>query len=72
MSQSSTEADFIAVAEARKLTLYLCSFLNDLKIPQPDATVLYEDNAAAIAMANASRPNRRTRHIEIKHFALLD
>ena len=72
ISQSSTEAEFIAAAEAGKLTLYLRSLLNDLSITQTDATVLYEDNAAAIAMANASRPTRRTRHMEIKHFALLD
>ena len=72
ISQSSTEAEFIAAAEVGKLTLYLRSLLNDLNITQPDATVLYEDNAAAIAMANASRPTRRTRHMEIKHFALLD
>ena len=72
ISQSSTEAEFIAAVEAGKLALYLRSILNDLGINQNDATPLYEDNAAAIAMANASRPTRRTRHMEIKHFALLD
>ena len=37
-----------------------------------DATTLYKDNAAAVAMANVSRPTRRTRHMDIKKFALLD
>ena len=60
ISQSSTEAEFIAAAEAGKLALYLRSLLHDLRIPQEDATRLYEDNAAAIAMANSSRPTRRT------------
>ena len=72
ISQSSTEAELIAAAEADKLALYLWSMLNDLGISQSHATTLYEDNAAAIAMANASRPTQRTRHMEIKHFVLLD
>ena len=46
--------------------------LQDLGISQDSATPLYEDNRAAIAMANAQRPTRRTRHMDIKHFALLD
>ena len=54
--QSSTEAEFIAAAEAGKLTLYLRSMLQDLDIPQNSATEIHEDNEAAIAMANASRP----------------
>ena len=56
ISQSSTEAEFITAVEAGKLALYLRSMLDDLDIDQPDATPLYEDNTAAIAMANASRP----------------
>jgi len=72
ISQSSTEAEFITAVEAEKLALYLRSMLKDIDIPQTDATKLYEDNAAAIAMANKSRPTRRTHHMDIKHFALLD
>ena len=46
--------------------------LNNLGIHQDTATPLFEDNEDAIAMANASRPTRRTRHMDIKHFALMD
>ena len=46
--------------------------LDDLGIPQNSATQIHEDNDAAIAMANAQRPTRRTRHMEIRHFALID
>lgn len=45
---------------------------NDLNIPQDDATLLYDNNAAAIAMANISCPTIRTRHMDNKYFALLD
>ena len=72
ISQSSIEVEFIAAIKAGKLILYLRSMLNDLDIHQYEATNLYEDNTAAIAMANVSRLTRRTRHMEIKHFALLD
>jgi len=33
---------------------------------------LYEDNTGALLMANAQQPTKRTRHMDIKHFALLD
>ena len=69
---SSTKAEFIAAVESIKLTLYLRSMLNDLGIAQEGATQVHEDNEAAIAMANVQCPTRRTRHIKIKHFALLD
>ena len=41
---SSTEAKFIAAVEGGKYILYLRSILNDIGIPQHDATILYEDN----------------------------
>jgi hypothetical protein len=31
---------------------------------------IYEDNAAALNMANASQPTKRTRHMDIRHFAI--
>ena len=60
ISQSSTEAEFIAAFEAGKLALYLHSILINLKIEQHAATPLYEDNTASMAMANASRPTSNT------------
>ena len=35
-----------------------------------DATPLYEDNQAAIAMINDQKPTPRSRHIDIQHFAI--
>jgi hypothetical protein len=42
----------------------------DLGIPQEAATILYEDNDGATAMANAGKPTSRTRHIDIKFYAI--
>ena len=68
---SSTEAEFIAACDAGKNSLYIRSILEDMKIPQDEATIIYEDNQGAISMANAGRPTKRTEHIDIRHFAIL-
>ena len=70
VSTSSTEAEFIAAVHAAKIAKYLRSILSDLGYPQVGPTTLYEDNAAAILMINASRPTSRSRHIDIQHFAI--
>ena len=72
ISLSSTESEFVAACKAGKLSLYLRSILSQLGLEPNNATQLYKDNAAAIAMANAKRPTRRTQHLDMKHFALLD
>jgi hypothetical protein len=69
---STTEAEFVAACEATKIILFFRSILEDLGLPQEHATVLYEDNSGALMMANAQQPTKRTRHMDIKHFSLLD
>ena len=54
------------------MSLYFRSCLDDLNIPQYDATVIYEDNRGALFMANAQQTSPRTRHIDIREFALVD
>ena len=72
IAHSSTEAEFVAACDTAKMILFFRSLLDQLGQPQDEATILYEDNTGALLMANAQQPTRRTRHIEIKHFALLD
>lgn len=69
---STTEAEFVAACDAAKIILFFRSIFEDLGIPQEDATILYEDNTGALMMANAQQPTKRTRHMDIKHFSLLD
>ena len=69
---SSTEAEFIAADEAAKQILYLRSILDEIEMPQDMATTLYEDNQGALLMANAQQPTKRSRHMDIKYFALQD
>ena len=67
---SSTEAEFNAAVEAGKHILNIRSILEEIGLSQSDATILYEDNQGALLMANAQRPTKHTRHIDIKQFAL--
>lgn len=67
---SSTEAEYMEASAAGRMSLYVRSILWDLEIPQEAATILYEDNDGATAMANAGKPTSRSRHIDIKYYAL--
>jgi hypothetical protein len=69
---STTEAEFLAAGDAGRLTLYLRSVLADLQFPQASATIIFEDNRGALFMSQATQPTRHTRHIDIRHFALLN
>jgi len=69
---SSTEAEFMAACDVGRMCLFVRSILWDLDIPQEAATVAYEDNDGCTAMGNAQKPTPRTRHIDIKYFALCD
>jgi len=67
---SSTEAEYMEATVAGRMSLYIRSILWDLNIPQEAATILYEDNDGATAMANAGKPTSRSRHIDIKYYAI--
>jgi hypothetical protein len=69
---SSTEAEFMAACDAGRMCLFIRSTLWDLNIPQEAATITYEDNDGCTAMGNAQKPTPRTRHIDIKYYALCE
>ena len=65
---SSTEAEFVSASDAGKYALYLRSLLTDLGFIQSDPTTLLIDNTGAV---DAQAPTRRTRHVDIRYFAIL-
>jgi hypothetical protein len=69
---SSTEAEFMAACDVGRMSLFMCSILWDLDIPQEAVTITYEDNDGCTAMGDAQKPTARTRQINIKYFALCD
>ena len=72
IAQSSTEGEYMEATDFGKMTLFVRSVMWDLGIPQCAATVLYEDNDAATAMANAQKPTPRTRHMDIRFKVLAE
>ncbi len=69
---SSTEAEYMSAYFTGKMILFVCSVIWDLNIPQEAVTLLYEDNDACMAMANAQKPTPCTRHIDVKYFSILE
>jgi deoxyuridine 5'-triphosphate nucleotidohydrolase len=72
VSLSTTEAEFTAAVDAGKAILYVRSILDEINVPQEEATTLFIDNNGALMMGNAQQPTRRTRHLDLRKFALLD
>jgi hypothetical protein len=70
VSTLSNEAEFIATSDAAKMALYIRTILDELHVPQQHATLIYKDSTAALNMANASQPAKRTRDMNIRHFAI--
>jgi hypothetical protein len=68
---SSTEAEFASMADAGKAAIYLRSLLEDMGFIQEHPTEIQADNRGAMQMATAQQPTRRTRHIDIKQFVIL-
>jgi hypothetical protein len=72
IAHSSTEAEFVAACDTAKMILFFRSLLQYIGMEQTDTTILFEDNHGALLMANVQQPTKCTRHIDIKHFALMD
>ena len=71
VTQSSTEAEFTNMADARKAALYLKWILKELGIIMTTPTPIHADNQRAIQMAYAQQPTQQTRHVEMEHFVIL-
>jgi hypothetical protein len=70
VATSSTEAEFYAAVVAAKMAKYFRSILTELGFEPSSPTPLFEDNEAAIAMINESRPTPRVRHLDTQYFAI--
>ena len=62
----------MAVCDAGKAVLYVRSILDEINMPQDDATSLFIDNNGALLMGNAQQPTRSIRHMDLKKFSILD
>jgi hypothetical protein len=71
VAQSSTEAEFSTMTDAGKAALYLRSILEELGLDQILPTEILADNRGARQLSNAHQPTRRTRHVDMKQFVIL-
>jgi hypothetical protein len=59
------------MADAGKAALYLRWILEEIGIIMKQPTPILADNQCVVRLANAHQPTRRTRHVEMKHFIIL-
>lgn len=66
---SSTEAEFIALAEACQESIWITRLLNDLDVKLDTPIVIYEDNQSCLKLIKNSKFSNRSKHIDTKfHF----
>ena len=65
-SLSTAEAETVASTEAAKQIIHYRLFLRELGRKQDGPSILFEDNQAAISMAESPELSARTKHYQIK------
>ena len=68
VSLSTSEAEFVAASQAGQEALYLRETLKDFGYQQQNATKIYEDNLACVAMSENSVRRNFSRHIDIRRY----
>ena len=69
---STAESELYAEIQEAQDILWIRSLLQELGYDMTQPTVLYEDNAGALALANNTVIGKRTRHVNIKYHCIND
>ncbi|KAE9168267.1 hypothetical protein PF002_g30656 [Phytophthora fragariae] len=64
---SSTEAEYMALSDCVKECVWMRRLLKEIGAEQVGATVIYEDNQGAMALAKNVGYQARTKHIDIRY-----
>lgn len=72
VSISSTEAEYIALAEAVCEAKWLKNLLTEMGINCAEAINVFEDNQSCIKIAEEPRKNQRMKHLNIKYNFIRD
>ena len=64
---SSTESEYIALAEAAREAIWLRNLLHGLEYTQPQPTKLYGDNSGSLAIANNPQYHKKTKHFDTRN-----
>lgn len=66
VSQSSTEAEYVALAEAMNEAEWIKQLIGELGIEIKNAIVIHEDNQSTIKVAQEPRNHKRMKHVAVK------
>uniref|UniRef100_A0A0C9QD48 POLX_0 protein n=1 Tax=Fopius arisanus TaxID=64838 RepID=A0A0C9QD48_9HYME len=69
---SSTEAEYISLAEAVKEGLHQRSLLHEMKLFEFSKIVIFVDNTGAVCISQGQVHHPRTKHIDIRHHFIKD
>ena len=69
-TDSTTEAEFVAMAESVKEAIWLRRLLQSLGISSPNPTPIFSDNQGAIQLVKNPKYHKRTKHIETKYYLI--
>ena len=69
---STAEAEYVALSAAIQEAMWLRSLLQELGVPQNEATIVMQDNQSTMAIATNPEAHERTKHIDIRHHFVRD
>ena len=73
VAQSTTEAEYVALAEAVKQSIWLSHLMFSLGKQQREVpSIIYEDNRGAISLAKNPGNHGKTKHIMLRYHAVRD
>ena len=72
ITQSTTEAEYIAINIAAKEAVYIKALLEELGLYKQNKLPLYIDNNGALLLANNPVFHERTKHIVVKYYYIRD
>jgi hypothetical protein len=67
VTTSTCEAEYVALANATKESLWLRALLNDIGLRQDGPTLILADNQGAIVLSKDQSNHARTKHIDVRY-----
>ncbi len=66
---STVEAEYISLTHAAQQMMWMMSWMEEVRLPQPHPALLYGDNQGAVALTSNTRLHYKVKHINIReHF----
>lgn len=63
----TTEAEYIAISMLVQEVIHFRAMLKELKLAEPEATIVFTDNMSALKISKNSEFHQRSKHIDVTH-----